>query len=251
MPSPLQLLSAFSNSKHWTNINTFSKYNIQLDTTQWIQTKDPIDLLIPFIIYTILKPKSFLEIGVYEGLMLANALDAQSSIALTGIDIEHRLQKFNKLYNNPSMNFKGCDSNSVKFHLSEKFDIVHIDGDHSYEHAKNDILKLDGHLTNTSIVIIDDYNWPDVKKAAIEATQQIKLHPVLITSRCSYWTVNESVIFDVVESTIFDISKKYLLGSTSNIRINDHNTHYLQIPQMLSDIGVFTSVLKYWINAQK
>jgi predicted O-methyltransferase YrrM len=66
--------------------------------------------------------------------------------------------------------------------LSEKFKLVHIDGGHSYQDVKIDIINTLKLLTQKSMIVFDDYghiDYPGVKKAVNEAIQSAIIVPIV------------------------------------------------------------------------
>lgn len=117
------------------------------------------------------QPKSILEIGVRYGYSLGSMISASESIErVTGIDndeyifgaLDKAKENIKKYINsNVELNFSLQDSHEIE--NLEYHDIIHIDGDHSYEGKLND-LKLT--INSCGIVIIDDYlEFSDVNKS--------------------------------------------------------------------------------------
>jgi hypothetical protein len=66
--------------------------------------------------------------------------------------------------------------------LQQRFKLIHIDGGHSYEDVKTDILLSLNLLSEKSIIIFDDYNniqFPGVKIAVDEAIKSGQLTPMI------------------------------------------------------------------------
>lgn len=119
------------------------------------------------------KPKSILEIGVRFGYslssMVAGSLDTVEYVEAWDMNAYEEdslsVAKSNVvdiLGYKGKHSFRHTDSHSVK-KVIRKFDLVSIDGDHSYEGLLQD-LELLKH--NSKVMIIDDYTFiGDVKKA--------------------------------------------------------------------------------------
>lgn len=61
-----------------------------------------------------------------------------------------------------------CKSDDVEIPSNQKFRIVHIDGDHSFECTLKDLVKAKYHLADKGIIIIDDFlnqDWLGVNQA--------------------------------------------------------------------------------------
>ena len=128
-----------------------------------------------------------LEIGSYCGestIMMGNFLKKKISFNMTCVDVwksyeqnhsnSFYLSKFHENLDNGNVfrlfkhNIKSSrlsnnvkiikgDSNKVLNKIKKKFDIVFIDGSHSYQYVKNDIKHSLSKLKNNGILLIDDY----------------------------------------------------------------------------------------------
>ena len=117
------------------------------------------------------QPKSILEIGVRYGYSLGSMISASNAIEkVTGIDNDEyslgslEIAKDNiKKYINSDIELDFSLQDSHKIEKLEYHDIIHIDGDHSYDGKLKD-LKLT--IGACKIVIIDDYlEFDDVNKS--------------------------------------------------------------------------------------
>jgi predicted O-methyltransferase YrrM len=111
------------------------------------------------------QPSSILEIGVRFGYSLGSMIKGSDKIQFVkGIDCEDPFYGVNTLktaeinikkYINPNVKceFLNQDSHSIK-ELDQKYDLIHIDGDHSYEGKIKDLnLALD----HCKVLVVDDY----------------------------------------------------------------------------------------------
>jgi len=120
-----------------------------------------------------IKPKSILEIGVRYGFSLCSmALGCDKDVYLEGWDnlnpeyvgdkqvLDYAVNNIESI--GYKVNLKIIDSHDVD-KMDITFDLIHIDGDHSYEGALSD-MELVKH--NTKYMIIDDYSFiPSVREA--------------------------------------------------------------------------------------
>ena len=105
--------------------------------------------------------KNILEIGRSNGYSFGFFKFCFPAAKVISIDIvrTETSVKMSKVFDD---NFEFIDGTSdfVKS-MDTKFDIVFIDGDHTYEWAKRDWDNVQGHLTEKAIVIFDDLDWGD------------------------------------------------------------------------------------------
>lgn len=116
------------------------------------------------------QPKKILEIGFLSGQSLGILYEASNKVDVISVDVDytHRAP-FDQLF--PDTNIKFIHDSSMNLSLSEQFDFVHIDGDHTYEYVSNDIQKVLPLLHNNSILCMDDFKdskCPGVGRAVKE-----------------------------------------------------------------------------------
>jgi predicted O-methyltransferase YrrM len=138
------------------------------------------------------QPKSILEIGVRYGYSLYSMIAAADNLEyVVGYDIdEYDSGSIEEAYKNISrvisenINLKIEFENSQKLsELSQNYDLIHIDGDHSYDGKIHDLNLTKG---KCKILVIDDYNHiGEVKNATnkfIEENSEIISKHFLINS---------------------------------------------------------------------
>lgn len=114
-----------------------------------------------------IKPKNVLEIGVkwgYSSIAMGLGYNLIENLYLydneaKGIPLRLAVENiqtampYTKIFPQV-LNTLNIDKNSV--HFDFKFDIIHIDGGHSYQAALNDIEWTHEHLSDCGIIIVDD-----------------------------------------------------------------------------------------------
>lgn len=117
------------------------------------------------------KHSKALEVGSFEGASAVWLLDMIPELHITCIDIfescfdditgeyEYRFDDNVAEYGDRVTKIKGRSADALRtFHREEKFDLIYIDGDHSYEGAKADVSLAWPLLEKDGIIIFDDYN---------------------------------------------------------------------------------------------
>ena len=131
------------------------------------------------------KPETILELGTSLGLSALYMAQAAPKATITSIEGCPNTQAFAKtlianagIKNVELINASFDDAFENQFQ-QKKFDIVYIDGNHTYQatiHYFNELLK---HTDKNSVLIFDDIYWtPDMTKA----WEEIKMHPSITLS---------------------------------------------------------------------
>ena len=127
--------------------------------------------------------KNMLEIGSYEGRSAIFFLKNFSNSNLTCVDTwsgsdEHRSANFETIEKNFNLNTSFYQSNNLLrkykmtsndfFRKNDKyFDLIYVDGDHSSDQVKIDLINSWNALQNGGFLVLDDYMWwfyKDLKK---------------------------------------------------------------------------------------
>jgi len=125
-----------------------------------------LEMFLYWKIIEYIRPKNILEIGTYAGQTLGLMIEAAECTdgIYTSVDIDFdHISTFKSLFDDVIVDFLEVDSSLLNFET--KYDIIHIDGDHTYKQVSNDFNKVIPCLHNDSILIVDDYTWPDVDRA--------------------------------------------------------------------------------------
>ena len=121
--------------------------------------------------------KDILEIGFNAGHSAALSLHTNPNIRYTGIDIcyhdytklcaKYLIDKFDNF-----VDLCIGDSKELLNKIPYKYDRIHIDGDHSYYGAKTDLTGCFDLITNDGLILVDDFDFPEVKQAVLD-TQKV------------------------------------------------------------------------------
>jgi hypothetical protein len=147
-------------SRTLAHLNRFTWGKFDHESNRYFRTRGCIGLYTYWKICEYFKPKSILEIGFYEGLSLGILFEATDpGTEYVCIDINFsRKSYFDTIFkDHPKYNsIKFIEMDSRDINLTQQFDLVHIDGNHTYEYVKNDVLKTLPLLHKNSILIVDD-----------------------------------------------------------------------------------------------
>ena len=131
------------------------------------------------------KPETILEIGVRNGYSLLSMMSADENVYIDGVDNEtektfENVKKYKnenvRLIHETSDKFFEINRSQVfgndKYQFSgiDMYDLIHIDGDHSYEQCKKDITNA-FEIANDIIVIDDSIAIGTVKQALEEVLE--------------------------------------------------------------------------------
>lgn len=131
-----------------------------------------LDMFLYWKINEYIKADNILEIGTFAGQTLGLMIEASGKTdgIYTSVDLSFdNLSNLESMFSN--MTIDCIKTDSVNLNLIEQYgypvlyDIVHIDGNHSYEYVINDIKKIIPHLHKNSILIFDDYYLSGVNNA--------------------------------------------------------------------------------------
>jgi len=110
------------------------------------------------------RPQSVLEIGFGCGQSLGLLYESSGASRILSVDNKHNNKdNWIGLFPDAPVEWITCDSKT--FTSTEKFDFVFIDGDHDYHGVVADIKNTIPLLHETSILCIDDWQFPGVNRA--------------------------------------------------------------------------------------
>ena len=124
----------------------------------------------------------YLEIGTWKGSSTCSAI-YENECKITCIDNwsqfsgtkEELLSNINKFKNKNEVTFIENDSFKVDSRELGKFNVYLYDGDHSEESHYKGIVNFFDCLEDTSIVIVDDWNWESVREGTKKALHDLPL----------------------------------------------------------------------------
>jgi predicted O-methyltransferase YrrM len=208
-------MSKLHQSKTLEHFNRFSW--TQYNHNRYWKPRDCIGVYTYWKICEYFKPKSILEIGFHEGLsfgLFFEATDDNTEYVCVERDYSHKGKYFDFLFkDHPKYNsIKFIETDSRELNLTQQFDLIHIDGNHSYQYIKNDLLKSLPLLHKNSILIVDDLteHCPDVEQAVEEyLLGQHEFVPFLSTDR--------EMFFHHVEHSADDFLDNFISNNATDI----------------------------------
>jgi predicted O-methyltransferase YrrM len=147
------------------------KFNVELNKYTYLEnTSTVIDLAILKALAQSIKECNYFEIGSLRGESLFNV--AEVSKHCTSLTLSHaQMKQFNfkpsllksaNLFNSEIKNLTVIEDNSLTYDFSKlgKFDLIFIDGDHTYEGVKSDTQNVFKHLIHDETIIVwHDYTY--------------------------------------------------------------------------------------------
>jgi hypothetical protein len=123
---------------------------------------------------------NYLEVGTWKGSTLiaamygndnvnAYALDNWSQFGGPRVECMELLKKFNMKPTIFDVDFDTFDFNTVP----DKIDVYLYDGDHTKKAQYDGIIKVYPILNDESIIIVDDWNWQDVRDGTFQAFSEL------------------------------------------------------------------------------
>jgi predicted O-methyltransferase YrrM len=143
----------------WKNYNKYKK--ISGDSS----TRGFVDAILFWKLLLAFPKKNILEIGCSQGLTTGLFFDLLPDSSVTSIDPVDRLDIFRSDHEQHLSNYRFILDKSQKVTLDTTYDLILIDGDHSYCTCWQDIQNCWQHIDIDGIVAIDDYSMPGVAQA--------------------------------------------------------------------------------------
>jgi hypothetical protein len=228
----------FQDSKFWKNYSLYDKrvMNSSMRST--------VDGLIYWRLLNAFKFDSFLEIGVYQGLTTGLFFESNPKANVTGIDPNNKLELFYFLYPEHQTQFEFFNEPSQNVDLKGRtYDFVLVDGDHSYQAARQDIFKALECLKPNSILAIDDYNLAGVAKAIRDLyNTNSDWVPFLQAEQTQFWHNKNCDRNQFIDSLLVDPLSNFIF--VENICDEFNNTIC-----SAKTLKIFTDFLEYFDQA--
>jgi predicted O-methyltransferase YrrM len=150
----------FQDTRFWKN---YQQYDQVVKNSS---TRSTVDAIAYWRLLNSFEFKTFLEIGVNQGLTTGLCFESNNNANVVGVDIVDRLDLFYKNYSEFQNQFTFINQKSQDIELNNQlYDFILVDGDHSYDSARLDIFKSLECLKTTSVLAIDDFKMPGVAQA--------------------------------------------------------------------------------------
>lgn len=211
--------------------------------------RNPGDMFLLWKVVNYFNPKSLLEIGFYGGQSMGLCLEAGDFERIVSVDIDYKRNRvFNELFSDTSIEFRTQDSKTLVFDKDEKFDLIIIDGDHSYEAVNADFLNTFNLLHNNSILYMDEYSLcPGVAQTVEEnLLGQRNWVPFLAGPQGMFFHHVSHSAADFLDYELQDSADKFL-QFTNDTNWNGFNVLFCESPLVYTDnIHLMIDVLKFY-----
>jgi predicted O-methyltransferase YrrM len=224
----------------------FYQTKILKNINEYAPMRVNVELVILYYLIRYFNCNEILEIGFYEGLTFGTLIEAASKNSrLTAVDINFRSEMFNKYYsdNLPDKTINLIKINSNDFDSKQTYDFIHVDGNHSYPQAFNDIKKAITLLEKTGILMIDDYEMPGVDQSIDEIMRSTELVPFMISEQASWWHYPEHNASDFLDNILDHTFSSFCM--LPNIDYKSHMVKKVKcLPAITNNNNVFTLICK-------
>lgn len=180
-------------------------------------TSLPTDILLLKVLAKRFEECNYLEIGSWRGESITNVAQvAKKCVAVTLSEDEMRqiglsegFVRVHGAFSEGTANIQTIEANSYTFDfdgLNQKFDLIFVDGDHSYEGVLNDTKKVFSLRKDTSSIIVwHDYgsNTEDVRYTVLEAI----LSGIPEEKRKHLYHVSNTLCAVYIENETFETTK--------------------------------------------
>lgn len=168
----------FSETKFWQNYHLYEK-EVGNSTTR--NVSDGI-MILEFLQYY--NPTRILEIGVNQGHTTSLFLEGSPKSCVVGIDLKDLTEPFH--YDKDRFDLIIHDSTTFDFSSIDKFDLILIDGDHSYAARRVDIINSIKLLSDDGVILLNDYTMAGVASNR-DLLKSRGLVPFMQLEQCEFW----------------------------------------------------------------
>lgn len=225
----------FQDTKFWQN---YSQYDRVVANSSMRST---VDAIAYWKLLNYFKFTNFLEIGVYQGLTTGLFFESNPDANVVAIDPRNRLELFYKNYPEFQKQFTYINEKSQDVDISNhSYDFILVDGDHSYQSAREDIFKSLECLAPGAVLAIDDFNMSGVAQA-IQDLYYLNNGwvPFLQAEQTQFWHHKSCERSEFLDSLLTDPVSKFIF--VKNI-IDPHNNTICS----LKTLGIFTDITEYF-----
>jgi hypothetical protein len=225
----------FQDTKFWQNYQDYDKIvaNSSMRST--------VDAIVYWRLLTHFEFTNFLEIGIYQGLTTGLFFESNNHAKVVAIDPNNRLDLFYKNYSEFQNQFTFIQQQSQDIDFTnDLYDFILVDGDHSYQAAKQDIFKSLNCLTSNSVLAIDDYKLPGVAQA-IKDMYNLNNDwvPFLQAEQTQFWHHRSCARGEFLNSLLTDPISKFIFVEN----IVDHAGNSIC---SLKTLNIFTDITEYF-----
>ena len=232
-------MKKFRDTKFWKNYSSYDKI------VNESSMRSTVDAVIYWRLLNAFEFKSFLEIGVYQGLTTGLFFESSPLAVVTGVDPTDRLELFYQNYPECQKQFTFINQSSQDIKLHNCYDFILIDGDHSYESAAADIAICLPCLNTNGVLAIDDYKSVGVAKAIKDLYNLTSdWVPFLRAEQTEFWHHRSVDRSNFLDSLLTDDISKFIF-------IENKFDFYKNCVCTAKTLGIFTDYTDYFDLALK
>ena len=211
----------------------------------------PNDIFLMHMVCRAFLPKRVLEIGFCQGQTLGVLIDACGpDTDFVSVDIDFSKNKnFNSLYGSNQSRITWICEDSSSLTYKGQFDLMVIDGDHSYESAHKDLEQVLKVSHPGTILVMDDYDWHTISNRGVKGV----IHDNLLGQRdwVPFMMGDQTMFFHHVshatdsflDHDIQNTAKNFICFS--NVLYNNHCVLQSKTPNIFKDhIDLFCLALE-------
>ena len=187
--------------------------------------------------------KNILEIGFYQGQtagLLAEITESDCSI--TCVDPDPNTVLFDSLYKDFHYKIKLYQIPSQEFDYKQ-YDCIVIDGDKSFDTVSNDIKNSIRHLDDGGLILVNEYQLPDVEQALHEFMMPNGLVPFLKTDQTLFFHSPRNDRSDFLDFELPNLANNFIRFENCDL--------WGHVVLTATTLPIFTNQLNYFDLALK
>jgi len=186
-------------------------------------------------------PKKVLEIGFFQGQTLGTLIDAcHNDTQFVSVDQDFKFRdQFQSLYTVEQQRITWICQDSASVEYNGLFDLILIDGNHSYNAALQDLENVFKVSHLNTIIVLDDYYWESQCDRGVKGVIQDHLLgqkdwvPFLMGDQTMFFHHISHPCDEFLDYRIQEFSKNFIYFE--NVQYNDYTVLKSTIPNIFKD----------------